>query len=109
VAGCLSPACLTGYVRGPFLSSLRRQSSDVASTAAFLPLVLSQRRVSRDRISEGRDVTIVEGEGGHWGAGSHHGVAGASGKRCVGRAVDDAVRHGGQDADLKGGGYRMNR
>jgi hypothetical protein len=35
-------------------------SSDVAGTAAFLPLVLSQRHVSRHGISEGRHVTIVE-------------------------------------------------
>jgi hypothetical protein len=38
-------------------------SSDVVGTAAFSPLVLSQRRVSRHGISEGRHVTIFEKEG----------------------------------------------
>jgi hypothetical protein len=38
-------------------------SSDVADTAAFSPLVQSQRHVSRHGISEGRHVTIVEEEG----------------------------------------------
>lgn len=37
-------------------------SSDVASIAPFSPLVLSQRRVSRHGISEGRHVTIAEEE-----------------------------------------------
>ncbi|KAF7502721.1 hypothetical protein GJ744_005229 [Endocarpon pusillum] len=37
-------------------------SSDVAGTAAFSPLVPSQRRVSRHGISEGRHVTIIDEE-----------------------------------------------
>jgi hypothetical protein len=39
-------------------------SSDVAGTAAFSPLVLSQLRVSRHEISEGRHVTIINEEEG---------------------------------------------
>lgn len=39
-------------------------SSNVAGTAAFSPLVLSQRHVSRHGMSEGRHVTIVERRGG---------------------------------------------
>ncbi|KAF7510189.1 hypothetical protein GJ744_007088 [Endocarpon pusillum] len=83
-------------------------SSDVADTAAFSPLVLSQRHAGRCGISEGRHVTIVEEEGEEAGdAGFHPGVAGASGKGCVGQVVDDAVRRRGGDAD--GGGDRMIR
>lgn len=76
-------------------------TSDVASAAAFLPLVLSQRNVSRHGISEvdtsrssrrGREAGNVE---------SYHRVADVSGKGCVGQAIDDVVRHGGQGANLE--------
>jgi hypothetical protein len=38
-------------------------SRDVADTAAFSPLVQSQRHISGHGISEGRQVTIVKEEG----------------------------------------------
>jgi hypothetical protein len=38
-------------------------SSDLAGTAAYSSLVLSQRHVSQHGISEGRHATIVEEEG----------------------------------------------
>jgi hypothetical protein len=72
----------------------------VAGTAAFSPLVQSQRYVSRHGISEGRHVTIVEEEGERSAdAGSRYGDAGASGKGGVGRGVDEEVRFQGQGAD----------
>jgi hypothetical protein len=46
-----------------FLIAAAPLSSDVATTAAFPLLVLSQHHVSRHGISEGRHVTIVEEEG----------------------------------------------
>jgi hypothetical protein len=75
-------------------------SSDVVDTAAFSPLVLSQRHVSRRAISEDRHVRIVKEEGGRPAdTGSRYGVAGASGKGGVGRWVDKEVIYRGQDAD----------
>ena len=59
-------------------------SSDVADTAAFSPLVLSQRHVSRRGISEGRHVRIVEEEGERPAdAGSRHGVASALAREAL--------------------------
>jgi hypothetical protein len=57
-----SPACLTRYVLS-LLVAAAPPLSDVASTAAFPPLVLPQCHVSLHGISEGRHVTIVEREG----------------------------------------------
>jgi hypothetical protein len=74
-------------------------SSDVADTAVFSPLVLSQRYISRRGISEGRHVTIVEEGERPANAGSRYGVASAIGKGGVGRGADEAVRCQGQDAD----------
>jgi hypothetical protein len=50
-------------IRSGLLVAAAPPSSDVASTAAFSPLVLPQRHVSRYGISEGRRVMIVEEEG----------------------------------------------
>ncbi|KAF7502844.1 hypothetical protein GJ744_004999 [Endocarpon pusillum] len=74
-------------------------SSDVAGTTAFSLLVLSQRHVSRQGISDGRHVTIVKEERKRpVEAGSRYGVAGASDKGDVSREVDEEVRFQGQDA-----------
>jgi hypothetical protein len=62
VARRSSPVCLTGYVLG-LLVAAAPPSSDVASTAAFSPLVLPQHHVSRHGISEGRQLTSFEEEG----------------------------------------------
>jgi hypothetical protein len=74
--------------------------SDVAGTAAFSPLVLSQRHVSRRGISKDRHVRIVKEDGVRPAdPGFRYGVAGASGKGGVSRGVDEEVRYRGPDAD----------
>jgi hypothetical protein len=93
-----SPACLTGYVLDLLVAAAPLES-DVAGSAAFSPLVLSQRRVSRHGDLRGSTRHDRRGGGEAGEAGSHHGDAGASGTEGVGRGVDEELRFQGQDAD----------
>jgi hypothetical protein len=91
-----SPACLTGYDLDLLVAAAPLES-DVAGSAAFSPLVLSQRRVSQH--GDLRGSTRHDRRGGGGEAGSRHGDAGASCTEGVGQGVDEELRFQGQDAD----------